>query len=60
LKIKVFYSHVQTYGTLNEAKLQQFADIAWLYCYQWLKKYYITLTRSLSFVTFWYFQMIWP
>jgi len=28
LKIKLFYSHVQTYGTLNEAKLQQYAGIA--------------------------------
>jgi len=36
----------------NEAKLQQFPDIACLCCYQWLKKYYITLTCFISFRTF--------
>jgi len=39
-------------GLLNEAKLQQFADIAWLHCYQWLKKilYHIDLFHEFRYL----------
>jgi len=54
LKIKVFYSYVQTYGTTQQrgeiAAISRYSLIALLSMA--LKKYYITLTCSISFVTF--------
>jgi len=41
--------------SISAAILQQFSDIVWWYCYEWQFKtyYHITLTFSISCVTFW-------